>query len=141
MPLKGIPYMTGAQLTSTLKAVGVEFDAFAEYTGCFLCGAVFQSPQDRAYYVLLCDPSIPNEKLMQLKAIADRRRDEWRTKHSENEHTQAEHEELARSRDLMTPEAAMKLAPLGMFPLEGSKEMFDAMAEAPRVPDGRIECS
>lgn len=137
MPLKGIPYLTRAQLPSSLKAAGVEFDVLAPYSGCFLCGEVYQSPYDILYLEMSEDPFTPLHKLHDVKAKADALRFAWRSAHS-NSHTTEDHERLAESKDLMTPEAAMALAPLGVIPLDGSNEVMQALAEAPRVPAGRI---
>lgn len=120
-----------------LKAVDCEFDVLAEYSGCWLCGAVFQSAQDRAYYTLL-EQGISSDQLINLKAHADRLRFEWRDEHT-LKHSSEEHEQLARSKDLLTPKAAMRLAPLGIFPLEGSADVMQALAEAPRAPLQEIE--
>jgi hypothetical protein len=134
---KGIPYMTGAQLQSTLTSVGVELDVNAEWSGCWLCGEAFQSPLDRAYYRLLIVEKVEEFKLVQVKTRADMLRDQWRTMHSES-HSGDQHEELAASNDLCTLEAAVKLAPLGTFPIQGSSEMMTVLREAPRTPEGRI---
>jgi hypothetical protein len=137
MSNKGVQYMSRGQLPSTVKSLGINFDTEAEFSGCWLCGAVYQSPQDRAYKTLL-DANVPVESLVQLKQNADRLRDEWRTKHSQ-QHSDNQHEALALSPDLCTIEAGIRLAPLGVFPLEGSVDLMQALAESARIPEGRID--
>lgn len=125
MPFKGIPYLTRAQLPSTLQRAGIEFDVTMPYSGCYICGEVFQSRYDLEYNT---PKSISK---------ADELRRLWRVLHSES-HSQEEHEKLARSPDLMTPEAALRLAPLGVIPLELTSFMGDVLFEAPRVSDAHI---
>ena len=135
--LKGIPYLTRAQVPSTVLDAGIEFDVLAPYSGCYLCGEVFQSRLDLLYYQLASSDHVPDYVLQNVQQRADARRRLWRVLHSST-HSQSEHTRLAQSPDLMTPEAAMKLAPLGVIPLEFTEEMDQALQEAPRVPDAHV---
>jgi hypothetical protein len=131
-----IPYLTGAQLPSTLIQVGIEFDILSPYSGCYICGEVFQSKLDLLYNAYTSNPD--TTKAIQRKA--DSLRALWRGLHAEG-HTQEEHDKLRKSGDLMTPEAALRLVPLGIVPLQMSADMADVLAEAPRVPDARVSVS
>lgn len=136
-----IAYLTGAQLPTTLTQAGIEFDITLPYSGCYLCGEVFQSRYDLLYNT----PTLSKDGIEvfinvdAVRAKADSLRLLWRALHSEG-HLSSEHERLARSGDLMTAEAALKLAPLGIIPLEGTNnlEVFAAMKEAPRIPEVNI---
>ena len=62
--------------------------------------------------------------------------DEWTVKHN-NSHTPQEHLQLNESGNLMTPEAAIKLIPLGIYPIGDmvyDSEVAQAALEAPRAP-------
>jgi hypothetical protein len=111
------------------KPADYTFDANAPHTYCRLCGMVFQTPADRKS---VHDPSI------RIDATAQRKR--WSLEHAAT-HSLAEHQALAASGRYMTPEAAIKLIPLGIIP--ASDMIFDpateqAAAEAPRL-DANIQ--
>lgn len=132
MPL----YVTGAAIHTGL--VNFEFDVEAPYSGCRICGALFQSTVDRQYLQTNQNLHTDSKFLKRLKYESDRLRDEWRTRHARS-HTEKEHELLAQSGDWCTPTAAHKLAPFGIFPLESEGEIAEAMFEAPRAPVNDVE--
>lgn len=107
--------------------VGYLFDANAPHTYCRICGAVFQTQLDR-------DSIKPNAHPdLQVKAILGRKR--WSFDHADT-HSLQEHQALAASNRYMTPEATVKLVPLGIIPLTDmvmSKEHEEAAASAPRL--------
>jgi hypothetical protein len=135
--MKGIFYLTRAQLPSSIKQAGIEFEILAPYSGCFICGEVYQSSHDLLFLQQSEDPFTPLHVLHETKTKADRARALWRVLHSEG-HRRSEHEALKNSPDLMTVEAAIKLVPLGIIPLEHSQEFGEAMREIPRVSDVSI---
>lgn len=55
---------------------------------------------------------------------------EWRDKHNRT-HSEAEHLALIESGNMMTPEAALKLIPLGIYPIQ-DLAMNDEVAQAGR---------
>lgn len=110
----------------------LQFDGRKNYSGCRLCGAVFQTQLDRA----------DNPTLFQ-QAHADSLRQRWRERHAKT-HTAAEHEALRASGMLCTPEAAYELARHNIAPvtdLVQSEEHAQAAAEAPRAPAADAEGS
>lgn len=115
--------------TGESRALGMDFDAQSPYSGCRLCGALFQSALDRT----------PVKTLEQeIQAVTWRR--EWTLKHAK-EHPTQEHIALERSGMWATPEATQKLAAVGIVPVsdivrsqhgDGSHEQ--AGLSASRVP-------
>lgn len=106
------------------KPAGYLFDSNAPHTYCRICGAVFQTAQDRA--------SVLDYKL---RADSTARRKRWSLEHAAT-HSMAEHNHLVVSGRYMTAIAASKLVPLGIYPV--SDMIFDpavaqAAAEAPRL--------
>lgn len=105
------------------------FNPHASFTGCQICGEVFQSELDRKTYLGYASPA------EQIQATVQRRN--WSQWHASHSHTQKEHDMLAASGRFCTPEAAMKLAPLGIVTMSDnvfSVEHEQAQAEAPRTP-------
>lgn len=101
------------------------FDPTCDYAGCRICGDVFQSGLDRK-----------PERTAYEQVRAVKLRVEWRIKHDKT-HTDAERRQLIASGRQCTPEAAQKLAPLGVYPLSDlvfSEETAHAMGTAPRMP-------
>lgn len=107
-----------------------EFDVNKPYRCCLLCGVVFQSPVDRSADSNHRYPSM-------LEAFsAERERSEWANQHAKL-HTEKEHADFNKSGRFCTPEAAMKLVPLGIAPVSDivlSAEHEHAGAVAPRTP-------
>lgn len=100
------------------------FDANAPHTYCRVCGAVFQTQRDRDSVVSVH---------LRIEATANRKR--WAAEHSAT-HPLRVHQEMAATGRYMTPEAALKLIPLGIIPV--SDMIFDrateqAASEAPRL--------
>lgn len=104
------------------------FNPKAAFSGCCICGAVFQSPIDRKVYAGYASPA------EQVSATVARRN--WSNYHASKMHTQKEHDQLAASGRFCTPEAAHKLAPYGIVTLTDSfhEENRKAQEEAPRLP-------
>lgn len=109
------------------------FNPRAAFTGCCICGVVFQSPLDRKVYHGYASPQ------EQVQATVARRN--WSQQHASKMHTQKEHDDLAASGRFCTPEAAHKLAPYGVVTLSDSfhEENRAAQEEAPRLPEKEPE--
>lgn len=109
------------------------FNPKAAFSGCCICGAVFQSPTDRKVYAGYASPQ------EQVQATVARRN--WSNYHATKMHTQKEHDQLAASGRFCTPEAAHKLAPYGIITLTDSfhEENRKAQEEAPRLPEREPE--
>lgn len=104
-----------------------EFNPTYFFSGCLICGEVYQTKTDR-------DP--PEQDDGKYLHNQKRRHDEWRVRHN-NTHSDDEHRKLVLSGNFCTPEAAMKLAPLGLFSLTDlvmSDEISAALKESPRAP-------
>lgn len=108
------------------NALGMDFDPNSPYSGCRLCGALFQSHLDRS----------PVKSLEQeIQAVTWRR--EWTLKHAKT-HPTHEHVALEKSGMWATPDATVRLASVGVVPVSDiiiSKDGNEqAGLEAPRVP-------
>jgi hypothetical protein len=100
------------------------FDCNCPYTGCRVCGVVFQSEFDRAV----------GDLAHNLTAISLRKA--WSINHAK-EHTNKEHLDLARSGCWATPIAAARLASYGIVALSDmvmNPEVEDALANARSIP-------
>jgi hypothetical protein len=104
------------------------FHPKAAFSGCCICGAVFQSELDRKVFHGYATPA------EQVQATVARRN--WSNQHASKMHTQKEHDQLAASGRFCTPEAAHKLAPYGIITLTDSfhEENRQAQEAAPRLP-------
>ena len=107
------------------------------WAGCQICGEVFQPKfnMEADEYAFHADL---NKKLAAEDEITD-----WREKHNKT-HTAKEHIDLRRSGMTFTPEAARRMAPLGVVPVVDAlqyEEIAQAMKEAPRAPLTEIETS
>lgn len=124
-------YMTGAMMGySALQANGLKFSPIHPYRGCLICGTVFQSGLDRL------DSPLPAQV-----AEGAALRQAWALDHADT-HTEREHLLLTLSGRWCTPEAACKLATLGIYALGDmvlSPETADAMRLAPRAPSDDVE--
>lgn len=145
--MSGIPVLTGAAIGLDEKTLpGLVFDITGEYVCCLICGDVYQSELDRAIikvrsnYPLVSkyDQEILDIELPRKLAEAKSKRDLWAYNHR-RKHSEKAHLDLRRSGRFCTPEAALKLSPLGIIPLEPSNEMAHAMFEAPRAPQNDVE--
>lgn len=113
--------------------MGDIFNPKAAFSGCCICGAVFQSPLDRKVFQGWATPT------EQVTATVQRRN--WSQYHARTMHTQKEHDDLAASGRFCTPEAAFRLAPYGIVTLTDSfhEENRKAQEEAPRTPTDEPE--
>lgn len=112
------------------------FDLTKPYAGCRLCGELYQSELDRTPPVA---DSIQNLRVIDEAA---RRRERWRELHTKRMHTEKEVELFAASGLTFTPEAANRLAPLGIIPMTDAVlngEVASALLEAPRAPLNDVE--
>lgn len=113
--------------------IGLKFDLDKPYTGCRICGTVYQSDTDRAL-----DSNDPIGHL-----VATERRRLWSVAHAST-HSTGEHVELAMSGRWCTPAAAYKMACLGIVPLSDmvlDEAVADALRKAPAVPTDDVEGS
>jgi hypothetical protein len=112
-----------------LTDAGAKFDIGKPYTGCRLCGALYQTDADRNIR--------SNQDI--IDRIAARR--DWSFKHA-RKHPQWEHEQLELSGAYMTPDAAMKLASFGIISLSDMAlvdEHWHAGRESHRMPHNDVE--
>lgn len=101
--------------------VNFKFDPTKPYAGCRLCGEAFQSDTNRMG---------SQEGLL-----------EWRVNHNKK-HSDREHIQLIKSGRNFTPDAAHKLAALGIIDFAGilnDAELASAYAEAPRAPTDDVQ--
>lgn len=140
-----------------LKSLGASFDSDAPFTGCRLCGALYQSSLDRTCLTLLRQGAlytveVPNNEVRWygtpyatalFDEATDRRR-RWSAIHTRRYHNKSEIENHLKTRRAFTPEAAHKLAPFGIVPLHSGyadDEVSDALHTAPRAPANDVESS
>jgi hypothetical protein len=105
------------------------FDTSCPYAGCRLCGAVFQSDDDRA----VGDVAHNYSAMMQRK--------NWSQNHAKK-HTDKEHLLLAYSGRWCTPEAAYRFASYGIIALSDmvmSDEHEGALRESKAIPINDVE--
>lgn len=103
--------------------INFKFDQSKPYAACRICGEAFQSDANR----------------MGSKAGLS----EWRIAHNKL-HSDREHIQLIKSRRYFTPEAAHRLAPLGIIDLGAlvlDEEYISAYREAARAPNNDVEGS
>jgi hypothetical protein len=113
---------------------GLTFRSDRPYTGCCICGAVFQSDADRdPVGTYQRQPAEFGYNLDNVDMFALGLRKEWSKKH-EKTHTEKEHDDLAKSGYAFTPEAANKLAAFGTIPLTLSEEINAALLESSPIP-------
>jgi hypothetical protein len=107
------------------------YDGSRPAAHCRICGESFQPDLARS-------PHFEQDSEIQLAVILLLQ--EWRAKHN-NTHKPQEHLHLHESGNLMTPQAAIKLIPLGIYPLQdivADEEIAQAGREAPRAPQDDI---
>jgi hypothetical protein len=108
----------------------VELDLARPYTGCRVCGALFQSATDR-----LKMPT--TDDLFAAMQI----RKNWSIKHAKS-HTEREHLNLAMSGMWCTPEAAQIFASYGVIALSDMvlfDESEDALRKSSPIPVKEVE--
>lgn len=109
---------------------GLLFDPNCPYTGCRVCGEVFQSTLDRR-------DNLDYEQ----KHLAMQYRKLWSQKHAKT-HSEQEHLNLAMSGMWCNPEAAQKLASFGIIALS-DMVLYDesemALKEAKSIPIDDVE--
>ena len=112
------------------ELTGFEFNPTFFFSGCLLCGEVYQTEEDRN------PPDESDPELVPYLFKQKQRHLAWRAREN-NRHPEHEHRKLAMSGHFCTPEAAIKLAPLSLFSLSdlvASPEIAAALREAPRAP-------
>lgn len=108
-----------------------EFDLTRPAQHCAICGESFQ-PELARSDAFLTDGEVQLAVKIQI--------DEWRRQHNKK-HSEKEHIEFVKSGRKMTPEAALKLIPLGILPvgdLSFDEEVIQAGLEAKRAPDNDV---
>lgn len=98
---------------------------------CGICGDSFQP------WLARTDEFLTNSEVQLAVQIE---LEEWRLQHNKT-HSEAEHIAHKKSGNLMTPEAALKLIPLGIYPLTdllSDEEVAQAGLEAPRAPKNDV---
>lgn len=137
-----VPYITGAAVGLNDRTLpGLMFNINAAYTGCLLCGAVYQSILDRRVATLQIEVSNPlNTFIDTYIAQATQLRKQWAAQHGLT-HPVSAHIALQKSGLFCTPEAALKLTPLGIVGLNHTpnSDVAQAMFEAPRAPTDDVE--
>jgi hypothetical protein len=111
---------------------GLEFNPDYFYSGCLICGDVYQTEADRN------PPDAPSPEYEEYFINQKKRHFDWRYRENKR-HSEREHRMLLLSGNWCTPEAARKLAPLGLFSLTDlvkGNEITAALGEAPRAPEG-----
>jgi hypothetical protein len=132
-------------LTLTGAAVGLEtltgldFRNDRPYSGCCICGAIFQSDADRdPVGVYQRQPADFGYKLDNVDLMALGLRKEWSRNHAKT-HPEREHRLLALSGQKFTAEAAHRLAAYGVIPLTGNDEVNAALYESSPIPVDDVE--
>ena len=144
-PAENIVLHTPIQLNS----LGALFNPHAPFSACRLCGALYQTDDDRTvrnymqsgriteHYNHLTKESYftGDSSATRLLDESTERRQRWRRLHEWRYHTQNEIDNFAKTGFALTPEAAHKLAPYGIVPTGNMhEEIVDALATAPRAP-------
>lgn len=94
----------------------IKFDANYPYTGCLICGAVYQTDLDR----------------LGESEFASAGRKRWASKHATT-HSRLQHLALRQSGRMYTPEAAQRLAAFGLISLTDmvlDDEVKDALGDS-----------
>lgn len=114
------------------KLAGLVFDKDKPFRACLICGAVFQSKGDRKTNSASSQRHV--EQMAHIRIL-------WANKHA-REHSIKEHDALKRSGNVMTPEAANKLAAFGLIPAVDavlSDEINIALLESSAIPQDDCE--
>lgn len=107
-----------------------------EFAACRICGAIFQS---RLNTIAVSDEEYAADPMIKLAASLETQ--EWRRYHN-TKHSEATHKAFRASGLTMTPEAAHKLAPFGLVPVDDALTLGEtacALFEAPRTPTNDVE--
>lgn len=127
------------QIIATGFAFGLSkdqgFNVDKPYTGCLLCGAVFQGPLD-----LRVPPGHEPENSL-IARLAQLKRKEWAVEHAK-QHTDHERQMHRLSGRFATPEAAQVLSAQGVFSIVDlviDDEISNALGEASAIPIREIE--
>jgi len=111
---------------------GLEYNPERPARHCRICGDSFQPPLARAVE-WLTDPEVKWAVEILLK--------DWADTHNKR-HSDAESRKLRASGCFLTPEAAIRLVPLGIYPIQDmvvSEEVAHAAATAPRAPQEDVD--
>jgi len=105
-----------------------------EFAGCRICGAIFQSKLNTD----VCDEEYVLDPDIRLAAHLET--ETWRRRHNLT-HSEKEHLQFKESGRTFTPEAAHKLVPFGLVPVNDAQdeEVAAAMLAAPRAPVNDVE--
>jgi hypothetical protein len=106
---------------------GFEFRWDRPARHCRICGESFQPTLARSHdYDSSAEIQWAVEIMLQ----------EWATGHNK-QHTERQHRQFKKSRRFLTPEATIRLAPMGIIPVQDmvfDEEVAQAGLEAPRAP-------
>jgi hypothetical protein len=118
-------------ISDTLYGDGFTYDATRPARHCGICGESYQPELAR-------DSQYPIDKGVRLKVDFLLRH--WAQEHNKK-HSTASQLAFIKSGKLMTPEAALKLIPLGIYPLADltfDEEVIQAGREAQRAPSDDV---
>jgi len=110
---------------------GITYDPSRPARHCGICGDSFQP-------VLARSPLYNSDSEVRLAVDLEIR--EWAIKHNKK-HSNKEHVEHIKKGRLMSPEAAIRLIPLGIYPINDlyyDEEIKQAGLEAPRAPQDDV---
>lgn len=113
------------------KEDGFTYDPLRPARHCGICGASFQPEAARS-------PNYDTDA--EVRLAVDIEIKQWAIEHNKK-HSEKEHIEHIKSGRLMTPEAAVKLIPLGIYPIDDlffDEEIKQAGLEAPRAPQNDV---
>jgi len=121
---------------------GLKFRKERPYTGCCICGAIFQSEADRnPVAVYQRNPAEFSHRLSNVDIYALTLRENWRQKHAKT-HPEHQHESFRKSGLWCTPEAAHRMAAFGIIPLSDAlpeSETEAALYESSPIPKDDVE--
>jgi hypothetical protein len=128
-------YVTGMAIG--LDTLDLEFLPHKPFTGCRICGKVFQSALDRDHPF----DGLPEHMQLSRGWEALRRRKAWSIRHAKT-HTSTQHRDLQMSGAWCTPEAAQILASYGVISLTDiimNAEVSTALHQSSAVPVDDVE--
>ena len=115
-----------------LESPDLKFNLSRPFVCCKLCGAVYQTEEDR---------SIPPTNPPELVIPAKERRDNWAQLHAKA-HTEREHAMLIMSGMWCSDIAANKLASYGIINMTDgaiNPDIYSALKESPAIPLSEVE--
>lgn len=136
-----LPLLVGHGLTLGLETLtGFKFDPHSPYSGCRICGELFQADADRRPlgYILIWRLNL--EGVLE-KNLENRK--QWSLHHAK-QHPASAHRQLALSGRWCTPEAAHKFAAFGIISiidLAVDQEVAAALKESSPIPTDDVEGS